>query len=220
MATKKNVSIKGTKDGLTFFLNDNCSIEEIGEELKDILNNSHNDFLNGPLMRVTIKTGCRKLSEDQQEIVKGIFKIKGNLFIQSFETECDFFEEMKDHAKIVTGIIRSGQIYEVKGNILLIGDVHPGGNILATGNIYILGSLKGMAHGGIGGNKDAYVAASTMGSSQLRIADKILSTNNEKILNNNANIDNHDLIAYIEKRQIVIDTIQSYFKRRKAIGTF
>ena len=71
----------------------------------------------------------------------------------------------------VAKIIRSGQVLNVTGDLLLIGDVNPGGTVIADGNIFILGALKGIAHAGFDGNTEAVIAASVMKPSQLRISD-------------------------------------------------
>lgn len=49
----------------------------------------------------------------------------------------------------VAKIVRSGQVLETEGDLLLIGDVNPGGMVKAGGNIFILGSLRGIAHAGL-----------------------------------------------------------------------
>lgn len=55
----------------------------------------------------------------------------------------------------------------------MVGDVNPGAEIKAGGNIIILGQLKGMAHAGCKGMTDAFVSAIYMAPVQLRIADII-----------------------------------------------
>ena len=56
-------------------------------------------------------------------------------------------DEMKKQSEIMTltRVIRSGQVLKVTGDILLLGDVNPGGMLMATGNIYIMGALKGIS---------------------------------------------------------------------------
>lgn len=174
MIIKQNVNIKGTKDGLIFLLNDDCSFEDLFEELKEKLENSHQGILSGPLTRVILKTGFRKLTNSQHEEIKHIFKTKGNLIVHSIENEIDNLkEQQRSQIKTITGVIRSGQIYESDLNILLIGDVNPGGVLISAGNIYVLGALKGIAHAGIKGNSKAIIAASIMEPPQVRIADII-----------------------------------------------
>jgi len=71
----------------------------------------------------------------------------------------------------VSKIVRSGQILHVKGDLLLIGDVNPGGTVIAGGNIFIIGALRGIAHAGYYGDTEAVIAASVMNPMQLRISD-------------------------------------------------
>ena len=81
--------------------------------------------------------------------------------------------------KFVNGTIRSGQVEIYAGNIVIIGDVNPGGLIQAKGNIIVLGSIRGLAHAGIGGNRKAIVAAYNLQPTQLRIADIIVRSPDE-----------------------------------------
>ena len=77
------------------------------------------------------------------------------------------------HAKFHKGNLRSGMVLEYDGSIILLGDVNPGAQIRATGNIIVLGALKGVAHAGAQGERDAYVFALNLAPVQLRIADII-----------------------------------------------
>lgn len=83
--------------------------------------------------------------------------------------------------RFINGTIRSGQVELYAGNIVIIGDVNPGGLIEAKGNIVVLGSLRGVAHAGIGGNQDAIVAAYNLHPTQLRIADIIVRPPDDNI---------------------------------------
>ena len=73
----------------------------------------------------------------------------------------------------VSRIVRSGQVLKVPGDLLLIGDVNPGGTVMAGGNIFVMGILKGIAHAGCNGNEEAVIAASSLKPSQLRIGEHI-----------------------------------------------
>ncbi|SCC20921.1 septum site-determining protein MinC [Fictibacillus enclensis] len=173
-----NVTIKGTKDGLVLLLDDLCSFEHLLEELNDKLSDDHGQLLNGPLISVIVKTGNRYLTDQQSGLIREIIGQKKNLEIKRFETNVITVaeaEEMKKEAQImrVSKVVRSGQVLSVQGDLLLIGDVNPGGTIVATGNIFVLGSLKGIAHSGSSGNREAVIAASVMKPTQLRIADMI-----------------------------------------------
>src|SRR5699024_1142807 len=79
----------------------------------------------------------------------------------------------ESEVKVLNRIVRSGQVLEVTGDLLLIGDVNPGGKVMTTGNIYVMGNLLGIAHAGTNGDRQAVIVASYMKPSQLRIADYI-----------------------------------------------
>ncbi len=66
--------------------------------------------------------------------------------------------------------LRSGQTVNYEGNILIIGDAHPGSEIVADGDITVWGILGGIAHAGSKGNITAKVRALKLNAIQLRIA--------------------------------------------------
>lgn len=69
--------------------------------------------------------------------------------------------------------LRSGQTISHKGHLIIIGDVNPGAEVMAEGDITIWGSLRGIAHAGIGGNTDAEIRALNLQPIQIRIAHAI-----------------------------------------------
>ncbi len=66
--------------------------------------------------------------------------------------------------------LRSGQTVSYEGNILIIGDAHPGSEIVAGGDITVWGILGGIAHAGSQGNITSKVRALKLNAIQLRIA--------------------------------------------------
>ena len=66
--------------------------------------------------------------------------------------------------------LRSGQTVNYEGNILIIGDAHPGSEIIAGGDITVWGILGGIAHAGSNGNVTSKVRALKLNAIQLRIA--------------------------------------------------
>ncbi|MFM7441897.1 MAG: septum site-determining protein MinC [Snowella sp.] len=73
----------------------------------------------------------------------------------------------------LTSPVRSGTEIRHPGNIILVGDVNPGGNLIANGDILIWGTLRGTAHAGAEGNQNAIIMILKLGASQLRIADLV-----------------------------------------------
>lgn len=67
--------------------------------------------------------------------------------------------------------IRSGQSISSDGNIIVIGDVNPGAEIIAKGDITVWGILGGIAHAGSDGNNLARIRALKLNPVQIRIGE-------------------------------------------------
>jgi len=68
---------------------------------------------------------------------------------------------------------RSGQRFTTRGNVVILGDVNPGAEIVAGGNILVMGTMRGMAHAGAYGDERALIVAYRLHPTQLRIAHHI-----------------------------------------------
>jgi septum site-determining protein MinC len=172
------VTIKGTKDGLTLHLDDSCSFDQLLHELEEMLSLKQYVDGSGPVIGVNVKVGNRFVNKNQREKLESAIKQKRNLIVETIESNVMTKDEalrLKRETEVVSvaKIVRSGQVLQVKGDLLLIGDVNPGGTVIAGGNIFILGALKGIAHAGIDGNKQAVIAASLLKPAQLRISEII-----------------------------------------------
>jgi len=170
-AIKHLVTIKGVKEGLIFLLDDTCNFESLIKDLRNKLTKTHQNILSGPDIQVQVRLGKRTISETQKQIITDIIAKRGNLIIRSMDSEFDLVKvNDQPKLKMMKTIIRSGQTIHHDGDILILGDVNPGGTITSTHDIYILGSLRGMAHAGINGNEQSIIASSHMKPTQLRIA--------------------------------------------------
>lgn len=78
-----------------------------------------------------------------------------------------------DEAVFLERTLRSGHKVSYPGHIVVLGDVNPGAELIAGGNIIVWGKLRGVVHAGAGGDEDAVVCALDLSPTQLRIADKI-----------------------------------------------
>lgn len=72
--------------------------------------------------------------------------------------------------KFHRGSLRSGQKLETEGSLVILGDVNSGAEVMASENIVVLGSLRGLAHAGAKGNKQAIISAGLLDTVQIRIA--------------------------------------------------
>ena len=108
----------------------------------------------------------------------------------------------KGDTVLVKGTIRSGQAVEHPHNLVIMGDVNPGAEVKAGGDIIVFGRLMGLVHAGAGGKKEAQVAALRLAPTQIRIANKISRPPE----------DNDDQIfspekAFIKEERIIVEKI-------------
>lgn len=174
---KQLIIIKGTRDGLNLFIDDSCGFDEALEELNEKLV-ALNPKIGEPAVSVTVQLGNRYLDDKKKELLRYSLEEKNRFFIHSFESNVILREDAikwweANEIKAVNRLIRSGQVLEVTGDLLLIGDVNPGGRVVASGNIFVLGNLHGVAHAGAQGDQRAVIMAAHMKPTQLRIAEYI-----------------------------------------------
>jgi septum site-determining protein MinC len=82
-------------------------------------------------------------------------------------------ELLGEEAVFLERTLRSGHKVKHPGHIIVLGDVNPGAELIAGGNIIVWGKLLGVVHAGAGGDEKAVVCALDLSPTQLRIADKI-----------------------------------------------
>lgn len=78
----------------------------------------------------------------------------------------------EETALFVDRTLRSGTRIDFAGHVVVFGDVNPGAEIVAEGNVIVWGRLRGMVHAGAKGNREAVICALDFSPMQLRIADE------------------------------------------------
>ena len=80
-------------------------------------------------------------------------------------------EEIGEAAAMWIGrTLRSGTRIEFPGNIVVLGDVNPGAEVIADGSILVWGRVRGVAHAGANGDQSAVVCGLDLSAGQIRIA--------------------------------------------------
>ena len=176
---KNCVSINLKKDQIVIKLSDEAEQIEIIETLKKKLTELKKLYKDAktPIM-VTGKVLKNKEINEIQEIIKSKidveidFDMPKSLGLHSikktFEKDIAISE-----TKFHRGSLRSGQKIETEGSLVIIGDVNSGAEVIASDNIIVLGALRGLAHAGAKGNKQAIIAAGLVDTVQIRIANVV-----------------------------------------------
>ncbi len=217
-----SVIFKGTVNGLTIILRDEDSFEEIIKEMEDKIL-SAGRFFKGAVLNVKYKG--KALSDEEIKQMLDMMIRKSGAEIKSFQKDTleDEIQESKKEkqngfstnrfsifdgvekgiTKFHKGTIRSGQKVTFDGNLVIFGDVNPGGELVASGNIIVMGALRGIVHAGADGNKDAIVASFNLQPTLLKIADIITRSPDGKYYKDNLVPE----IAYIKEELVYIDKI-------------
>lgn len=176
---KNCVSVNLKKNEIIIKLNDEAEQTEIIETLKKKLTELKKLYKNEktPIL-VTGKILKNREIDEIQELIKskidvevefdmpkglGLHSIK-----KTFEKEIAISE-----TKFHRGSLRSGQKLETEGSLVIIGDVNSGAEVMASDNIVVMGALRGLAHAGAKGNKQAIIAAGLVDTVQIRIANVV-----------------------------------------------
>lgn len=85
-------------------------------------------------------------------------------------------QQSGESAVLVRRTLRSGYSVQNAGHIVVIGDVNPGAEVVAGGDVIVWGRLRGMVHAGAQGDESAAVCALDLSPIQLRIAGQIALT--------------------------------------------
>lgn len=175
--SEDKILLKGNKDGLNVvidmnrFKDFNEMLEILGEKLS-----RGKRFYKGCTLKISTQL---KLVSDRElkslsDVLFEEFLIKDCIFEDTEEKPSKVFSGIYEgKTKFIKKTVRSGQIVNYPGNVVIIGDVNPGSEVFATGNIIVLGILKGDAHAGTNGNDRAIIAAFRLEPNVLQIASTI-----------------------------------------------
>jgi septum site-determining protein MinC len=78
-----------------------------------------------------------------------------------------------EESLFVQRTLRSGHKVHFPGHVVVLGDVNPGAEIVAGGNVIVWGRLRGTVHAGAAGGEHAVVCALDLDPTQLRIGAQI-----------------------------------------------
>lgn len=200
-----SISINLKKDVVLIRIDDNAPqrkiISELSKKLKDLKKMYQEE-------RTPIKVTGKVLTNKELEEISRLIKKEIDVEV-TFDTPTTLGlhsitrSYKRDVGKSETtfhrGSLRSGQKLEVEGSIVVIGDVNSGAEVIAADNIAVIGNLRGLAHAGAKGNKDAIIAASSLDVVQIRISNIVREIDREE-----EGAKEHAFV-YVDEDKIVIE---------------
>lgn len=175
-----NIKISQTTEEIILTINVIADIQEVLDELETKIPKLR-DFYQSSKIPIRIKG--KLFTETEMELIKKVINSEIEVEIKfddvsdllglhaikkTFETNTEITE-----TKFIANSVRSGQKEEYTGSIVICGDVNAGAEIIAGGNIIVVGCLRGLAHAGANGNKKAIISANSIDITQIRIANLV-----------------------------------------------
>ena len=203
------VSIKGTRNGLVIVLDPNREFDEIRKNLLNKMESARGFFKGA---RFSFFQGHNEIPTNQKNELENIC-IKYGL-VPNMEKQATFRTEFTETprkparsisrcdqgeaALMIRRSLRSGQRISYMGHVVVLGDVHPGAEVLSGGNILVMGSCRGNVHAGAEGNTSAKVIA-------WRLSPTVLSIANCRYIHEQELIPREYRVARISDRKIVFE---------------
>ena len=175
-----NIKVIQKAEEIVLNVNIIAEIQEIVEELEAKLPKLKEFYKSSDLpIRVTGKL----FTESEIDILTKLIKSSINVEVKfddvsdllglhaikkTFQTNTEISE-----TKFIQNSIRSGQKEEYPGSLVICGDVNAGGEVIAGGNVMVIGALRGVAHAGANGNMLAIISANSIDITQIRIGNLV-----------------------------------------------
>ena len=182
------LNFKGVKDGLILQIDEEATFTDITNAIKMKAENGSGLIKDSDLIGVMGTTLSYKEKAILEELLSKLLKINvlsleffsyndnknniNNVSENALEDNSNKNSKTKD-TKFIETTLRSGNEIISDGHIVVLGDVNPGAILKAEGNILVMGKLRGIAHAGMNGNDDAFIAANALMPNQIRISDII-----------------------------------------------
>ncbi len=192
------IAFKGTREGLLITLGEGAWRELLNELTQQLDRPGAQSFFRGA--RVLLETGRRSLGVvELEELIALLAQHEMTLSSVVGEKQAqDAFDQLRaslppppelaatsetaaseptvteaGESLVIRRTIRSGQVISHDGTIVIIGDVNPGAEVIARGDVIVWGKLRGVVHAGAAGDENAIVGALVLAPTQLRIGGQI-----------------------------------------------
>ena len=175
------VVIKKYPDGLSVILNPDIPFESLYTAVGRKFRESASFFGNA---RLVISFEGRELDTEEERLLTDVISDNTDLTIlhimgsddgknrQYFKAGSRYLGDGdKGFSRFYKGTVRAGEVIESDTDIIVIGDVNPGGEVISKGNILILGTLYGTAKAGSSGNNSNFVIALELRPVRVSIGD-------------------------------------------------
>lgn len=165
--------IKATSNEYRLIISQEASLDEIGEYMSDFSIQLMNISREAESKVLIIETPNRILPIEVQEELTKLIKNRAQWEVFFDSNVLSKNQAVKWHKSTTLNVefqsIKGGEIIEIDGDVLLIGNIEPGGYLRASGNIFIVGKIEGIVNAGFKGDKSAVIVGTFSDHCELRI---------------------------------------------------
>ena len=211
------MKLRGTSGGLSILLEASDTQQSVSSALE-----SRAQLLSE---RVELELGGQIVGEVVQVVMQAILSAGGSISsfrpprasiantpttIETVVAQAQPEVPSQGRTEIIARTLRSGTRKETPGSVIVLGDVNSGVELVAGGDIIVVGTLRGMAHAGASGRKDAIIWAQKIASPQIRIGQAIArAAEGSSIKGMKAREGETAELAKLENDQIVIEPFKN-----------
>lgn len=174
------VKLKGVGDSLWITIDPSFDEDHLKKEIKKIFENlkhlaigasvvldfgdsrGHDDLINNLKSFIRISWDVEKISMAPEKKSAPIERIRQRDLNKGWNHH-------RSDVLMLRGRVRSGQKIETKRHLIITGDVNPGSELIASGDVIVLGKLSGKVHAGYPDNDKAIIFALEFNPTQVRI---------------------------------------------------
>lgn len=181
-----SVSLKGRKNGYEIFFDANAKFDDNIIDLLNLLQRlSQSEQEDHGDLAFFLNTGRRLLDEEQTQRVYETFHKFEHFNLERLSADVIDPADIevtvpKKDMQIEMAVIRSGQEVAYETDVLFLGDLHAGGVLKSSGNIFVLGQCSGILYAGYPDNNDAVIVGDISSATQVRISDTIEIIDNKR----------------------------------------
>lgn len=175
------INIKGTKQGLIIVCDPGRDFEEIKKALLHKMESARGFFKGARFSFLQLQNAAVPDQTKELEnicvsfgmVPNGEFNLAGlpsGKPVSRKQAGARVRQEDGESSLLVYKSLRSGQRVSYRGHVIIIGDVHPGAEVFADGNVLVMGACRGMVHAGVSGDRSARVIAARLAPMAVNIA--------------------------------------------------
>lgn len=173
--------IKASSSHYRLIIDEEASLETIRSEMREFANQLANINRPDQASYLIIDTTNRLLPDHVQAELTHIITHRAQWRV-SFESNVISHQKAVEwhkqtHFNVEFGSINGGEIVEIDGDVLLVGDVEAGGFLRATGSIFVIGHIEGILNAGYKGDNQSVIVGTFSNQAEIRINKSSYSIN-------------------------------------------